>query len=197
MRYRGSSGPTWQTVRRSNLRWWAKTWCFYVSRSFLYCGPSGPRWRTVHSWRTGVWTKLEKFCFGFHFLNSAPFGAWVRTVLSTNFSKCAELAELRFGSVFCIAYRLGSWADHPQVFFECSDIFIVIDSHWDSCADSPSLNCRPSACAPKRGNWPITFSFGEGVIYTCVAWVERVREAILEHLWAYWNISSHSLSNSD
>jgi hypothetical protein len=42
-------------------------------------------------------------------------------------------------------------ADGLQVFVECSDIFIVVDSHWDSCADGPGLNYRPSACAQKRG----------------------------------------------
>jgi hypothetical protein len=46
------------------------------------------------------------------------------------------------------------------------------------------LYCRPSACAQKRGNWPIMASFGEGAIYTCVARVERVKEAI-------WNTCEH------
>jgi hypothetical protein len=32
--YRGSSGPAWRTVHRSNLRWWAETWSFCVLRSF-------------------------------------------------------------------------------------------------------------------------------------------------------------------
>jgi hypothetical protein len=59
-------------------------------------------------------------------------------------------------------------ADCMQVFFECSDIFIAIDRHWDSCVDGPGLNCRPSACALKRGHWPIMASFGEGgYIYLC------------------------------
>jgi hypothetical protein len=34
LRYCGPSGPAWQTVRRSNLRWCAKTRSFYVSWSF-------------------------------------------------------------------------------------------------------------------------------------------------------------------
>jgi hypothetical protein len=41
-------------------------------------------------------------------------------------------------------------ADHLQVFFECSEIFITIDSRWDSCVDGPGLNCIMSACAEKR-----------------------------------------------
>jgi hypothetical protein len=57
------------------------------------------------------------------------------------------------------------------------------------------LNCRPSACAQKRGNWPITTSFGEGAIYTCVTRVEKVKEAIWnthEHIGAFPLPPSHS-----
>jgi hypothetical protein len=67
-------------------------------------------------------------------------------------------------------------------FFECSDIFIIIYSSWDSCAYGPGLYCKPSACAQKRGNWPITASFGEGAIWS--GW--KVKKGHLEHLWAYW-----------
>jgi hypothetical protein len=57
------------------------------------------------------------------------------------------------------------------------------------------LYCIPSACAQKRGNWPITASFGEGAIYTCVARVESVKEAIrntCEHIGAFPLPLSHS-----
>jgi hypothetical protein len=99
----------------------------------------------------------------------------VRTIRSTNFSKCAESAKLRFGS----SQTVRPWgADRPQVIFECSDIFITVYSRWDSCAYGPGLYCRPSVCAQKRCIWPITASFGEEAIYTCVAQVERKKEAI-------------------
>jgi hypothetical protein len=43
--------------------------------------------------------------------------------------------------------------------------------------------------------WPITASFGEGALYTCVARVERVKEAIwnaCEHIGAFPLPLSHS-----
>jgi hypothetical protein len=43
----------------------------------------------------------------------------------------------------------------------------------------------------KGAIWPITASFGEGAIYTCVARIDRVKEAIWK---AYWSLSSPSLS---
>jgi hypothetical protein len=61
--------------------------------------------------------------------------------------------------------------------------------------DVPNLYCKPSACAQKRGNWPITASFGEGALYTCVARVESVKEAIwntCEHIGAFPLPLSHS-----
>jgi hypothetical protein len=47
----------------------------------------------------------------------------------------------------------------------------------------------------KRGNWPITASFGEGAIYFCVARVEKVKEAISnnrEHIAVFPLPPSHS-----
>jgi hypothetical protein len=97
---------------------------------------------------------------------------------------------------FYVSRTVRPWgADCPQVIFEWSDIFITVYSCWDSCADGPSLYCRPSACAQKRGNWPITASLWEGALYTCVARVESVKEAIwntCEHIGAFPLPLSHS-----
>ena len=47
----------------------------------------------------------------------------------------------------------------------------------------------------KGGNWPITASFGEGAIYSCVARVDSVKDAIwntCEHIGAFPLPLSHS-----
>jgi hypothetical protein len=188
-------GLTWVMGRNVKFLCFAK---------ILYCRPFVPRWRTVRTWRTGVWIELEKVMFCF-FLNCGPSGAWVRTVLSTNILYCGlSIVQISANvqsqqnfvlAQFYVSHIVRPWgADRLQVFFECSDIFITVYSRWDSCADGPGLYCRPSACARKRGNWPITASFGEGGIHTCVARVERWKRGHLEHLWAYWSLSSPSLS---
>jgi hypothetical protein len=180
LRNRGPSGPAWHTVCRSNLRWWAETCSFRVSRSF---------YTADHLVSGGGPSVVEGLVFGQNsgcsvlvsFLNCGPSGAWVRTVCSTNFSKCVESTKLLFGLVLCIV-------DHPALRGRpsASHFWMLwhFYSHWDSCADGPGLNCRPSACAQKRGNWPTTASFGEVAIYTCVVRDEWSVEAI-------WNTCEH------
>jgi hypothetical protein len=166
LRYRGPSRLAWRIVRRSNLRWWAETQSFYVLWSFCTAdrlvqggGPSAVEGMVFGQ---NSWSSILVFIFELWIVRglSADRPQYkyfvVQTIRSTIFSKCAESPELRFGSIFGIADLPGSWGRPSASLFECSDIFIAVDSHWDSCADGLSLNCRPSACAHKRGNWPIS-----------------------------------------
>jgi hypothetical protein len=213
LRYRGPSGAEWRTVRRSNLRWWAETRSFCVSRSFCTTdrlvpggGPSAVE-GLVFGQNLGsffsvfifeLWTvqclSADRSRYKYFVLQTHPGSRCGLSAvqISTNVQSQQTFVLARF----YVSRTVRPWgSDHPQVFFECSDIFIAVDSRWDSHADGLGLNRRPSACAQKRGNWPIMASFGEGSIYTCVAQVENKKEAIwntCEHIGAFPLPLSHS-----
>lgn len=115
--------------------------CDFVT---LCCGPSVPTCWTVRSWRTCVWTELRKFYF--------DSLLWTVDRLASRCGPSIILIILNYGpsavQIFVTKLNLQSFlclgfmqfyvlqtiqpceAEHPQVFFGYSDMFIVIHTHW-------------------------------------------------------------------
>jgi hypothetical protein len=160
LRYRGPFGPAWQTVHGSNLMWWIETWSFCVSWIFWTADRLGPECGP---------SSVQIFCIAYR-PGSRCGPSTIQISANVQSQQHFDFAR------FYVSRTIRPWgANHSKVIFECSDIFIAIYSRWDSCADDPGLNCRPSACE-KRGNWPIMASFGEGAIYILsLPWLKRSR----------------------